>query len=243
MNDKLQGGDIQVENRFVRWFKNYWYYYKWPVIVAAFALIVVLICTLQMCSKDNADVSVVYAGSYNFVGEGTGKLEAAFSGLMPEDYNGDGKKSVAVASLMIYSEEQLEEMKAAADEAGEDYVVNAVYFAQEKQKFNQLLMSGEYTICLIEEWLYEETRETGIFLPLADALGEVPEGAYDDCAIRLGNTGFGQYFTAAQALPEETLICFRQQGSLGTLLNKDKAQADYDHALETFRAVMAFSAE
>ncbi len=243
MNEKIHGGEIRYENRLTKWFHNYWYYYKWPVIGISFALIVVLICTLQMCGTVSADVNLLYAGSYNFVGEGAGKLESAVAGLLPEDYNGDGRKTAAAATLMVYSEAEIADRLREAEEAGEEYVVNAVYFAKEKQKFNQLLMSGEYSIFLIADWLYEETKGTDIFLPLTDALGSRPENAYDDCAMRLSDTAFGQYFSALQNLPDNTLICFRRQGSIGTLLNADRANADYRDALEAFRALMQFSAE
>ncbi|MBQ8396794.1 MAG: hypothetical protein IJX53_01180 [Clostridia bacterium] len=243
MADKMQGGEIRIENRFTRWIDNYWYYYKWPVLIGAFALIVVLVCTVQMCAKETPDVNVVYAGSHSFGQQGPSEVAAAFSALMPEDYNGDGRKEVAVTNLLVYSEAQIRAQEEAALAEGENLVVNSSFFAQEKQKFSQLLMSGEYTIVLAADWLYEEMKGTGIFLPLAEALGTAPEGAYDDCAIYLKDTAFGQYFTALAALPEDTLICYRRQGSLGTLLNQDKAERTYLNGLDTFRAVMNFDAE
>lgn len=243
MSEKMQGGEIRIENRFTRWMDNYWYYYKWPVIIGAFFLIVILVCTVQMCAKETPDVNVIYAGSHSFGQQGPGEVAAAFSALMPQDYNGDGRKSAAVANLLVYSAEQIREQQAAASEEGENLTVNGAFFAQEKQKFSQLLMSGEYTIVLAADWLYEEVKGTDIFLPLAEALGEKPEGAYDDCAMRLADTAFGQYFTALAELPEDTLICFRRQGSLGTLLNQKKSQKTHLNGLDTFRAVMTFDAE
>ena len=242
MADKLQGSEIRIENRLTRWFGNYWYYYKWPVILIAFVLIVVLVCTVQMCMKETPDVNVIYAGSHSFEHEGTGEIAAAFSAVMPEDYNGDGRKNVTVANLLVYSSEQIKAQQEAASAQGENLVVDGMFFAQEQQKYNQLLMSGEYTIILVEDWLYEETKDTDIFLPLAEALGEKPEAAYDDCAIRLCDTAFGRYFSALSELPEATLICFRRQGSIGTLLNREKSERTYLNGLDTFRAVMNFAA-
>ncbi len=243
MSEKMQGGEIRIENRVTRWFDNYWYYYKWPVIIGAFALIVVLICTVQMCGKETPDVNVVYAGSHSFDQGGPAEVAAAFSAVMPRDYNGDGRKEVAVANLLAYSAEQIKAQEEAALAEGDSLVVNGNFFAQEQQKFSQLLMSGEYTIILAADWLYDEFKETGVFLTLTEALGEQPAVRYDDCAVYLKDTAFGQYFTALQALPEDTVICCRRQGSLGTLLNKNKAEQTYLDGLDTFRAVMTFAAE
>ena len=43
MSEKMQGGELRVENRFTRWLDNYWYHYKWHTVIGVFVLIVVLI--------------------------------------------------------------------------------------------------------------------------------------------------------------------------------------------------------
>ncbi|MBR3680180.1 MAG: hypothetical protein IKL87_08280, partial [Oscillospiraceae bacterium] len=98
----------------------------------------------------------------------------------------------------------------------------------------------EYSICLLDPWLYETVCESGGFLPLTEAIGSKPEYAQDDYSVRLCDTPFGQYFTGASALPEETLLCFRRQGTLDTMLNRKHAEKTYQNAMELFRAVMAF---
>lgn len=241
MSEKMQGGEIRIENRLTRWFDNYWYYYKWPVIIAAFVIIVVLVCTLQMCQKESSDVQIIYAGPHSFAGDGPRELASAFSAVLPEDFDGDGQKKVTVLHMLLYSEEQIAALKAEAEANDEENIIlNSTYLAQELNKFNQLILSGEYSICLLDPWLYETVCESGGFLPLVDALGSKPEGAQDDYAIRLCDTDFGRYFTGAAALPEQTLLCFRREGTLSTLLNRDHAARTYQNSLSLFRAVMAF---
>lgn len=243
MSEKMQGGELRINNPIVRWFENYWYYYKAPVIGIAFALSVIIICTVQMCQKDSPDVNILYAGAHNFAQVGTTEVEAAFTAVMPEDYNGDGRKEASVVNLMVYSAEQIKAAEAEAAEAGDPLAVNTMLFAQEKQKFSQLLMTGEYTIVLCADWLYDEMKGTGVFMPFTEAIGAKPAAARDDASIYLRDTGFGQYFTALGELPEETVICFRARGSLGTLLNEGKAEKTFMAGLDTFRAVMGFDAE
>lgn len=241
MNEKKQGGEIRVDTRLSRWLDNYWYHYKWHTIILAFALIVVLICTLQMCAKEDADVNILYAGSHSFVESGRGELSSAVGAVMPRDYNGDGRKQAGLSTLYILSEEQIKALRHELIESGEENpLINAGYYAQELNKFYQLLQTGEYSICLMESWIYEKVRENGVFLPLSEALGSKPDLAYDDYTIRLSDTAFGCYFTAAAQLPEDTLIAFRRQGSLTSLMNRDRAEKTYAQALETFRAIMNF---
>ncbi len=241
MNEKKQGGEIRVDTRLSRWLENYWYHYKWHTIILAFALIVVLICTLQMCTKEDADVNILYAGSHSFVESGRGELSSAVGAVMPRDYNGDGRKQAGISALYILSEEQIKALRHELIESGEENpLINAGYYAQELNKFYQLLQTGEYSICLMESWIYEKVRENGVFLPLSEALGSKPDLAYDDYTIRLSDTAFGRYFTAAAELPADTLIGFRRQGSLTSLMNRDRAEKTYAQALETFRAMMNF---
>ena len=35
--DKREAGEIVVNNRFLTWLDNFWYHYKWHVIVSAFS--------------------------------------------------------------------------------------------------------------------------------------------------------------------------------------------------------------
>ena len=241
MSEKMQSGEIRVENRFTRWLDNYWYHYKWHTVIGAFVLIVVLICTLQMCTKEKTDVNILYAGSYSFVESGGTELSSAIGAVMPKDYNGDGRKQVGISSLYVLSEEQIKALRQELIESGEENpLINTGYYAQELNKFYQLLQTGEYSICLMEAWIYETVRENGAFLPLSEALGSKPEAAYDDYTVRLSDTDFGRYFTAAAEMPADTLIGFRRQGSLTSLMNRERAEKTYAQALETFRAIMNF---
>lgn len=238
MNDKMQGGEIRTDNRFTRWLDNYWYHYKWHTIFGIFALVVILICTLQMCQKESYDISIVYAGPHPFT-QGAGELASAVAGVMPEDFNGDGRRSVEVVNLLIYTEEQIDALiEAARAEGNDNPMMNTALIAQEKSKFNQLVLAGEHSIFLIDPALFEHVQASGGWLTLAEALGEKPDYAVNDWAVRLCDTEFGRYFPAVAELPEETLLCIRREGTLNTLLNHDRAEQTYRRSLETFRAML-----
>ena len=62
--DKLPQSEIKYENRITKWFKNYWYYYKWKVIIAVFLIFVAVFCIAQACSNTDNDMIIMYAGSF-----------------------------------------------------------------------------------------------------------------------------------------------------------------------------------
>ena len=53
---KYEPGD-----NFFKKFENFWYYHKWKVIIAVFFVVVFIVCSLQMCSRDEQDITVMYA--------------------------------------------------------------------------------------------------------------------------------------------------------------------------------------
>ena len=67
----------QSDNKIVKWFRNYWYYYKWTVIGIAFALFVIIFCTLQTCSSDSPDITFLYAGTFPPADMGVVEMEKA----------------------------------------------------------------------------------------------------------------------------------------------------------------------
>ena len=62
--DKLPEKKIKYENKVTKWFENYWYYYKWRVIIAVFLIFVVIVCTAQACANTDDDMIVIYAGEF-----------------------------------------------------------------------------------------------------------------------------------------------------------------------------------
>ena len=89
--DKLPQSEIKYENKITKWFHNYWYYYKWKVIVAAFLIFIVVISSVQVCNNTKQDIQILYAGQFPSADIEVPNIRAAFEAVMPEDYNGDGK--------------------------------------------------------------------------------------------------------------------------------------------------------
>ena len=99
--EKLQGGEIHLRpsmraerehGKVYKWFDNYWYHHKWKTIIGLFLTIVILVCSLQMCSKEKTgDISVLLGVPYAFEEEAVyNGFRSCISLYIPEEYDTDG---------------------------------------------------------------------------------------------------------------------------------------------------------
>lgn len=242
--DKMQGGDIKIENRFTRWFDNFWYHNKWKTLGIIFALFVILVCSLQTCEKEKVDVYVMYGGPQLLDGELLMNFRSALKAVMPEDVNGDGEKYAEVVTNFIMSKEEIE---AARDEVLEedstaDFYIDPVFMSQNKQKFDNLIVAGEYSVCFLSPYLYEEVKSAGGFMPLAEIFADMPAGAFDEFGISLAETDFGSYFPGVKSLDPDTVLCMRRISTMGSFLNKGATEKAHEDALKLFRAIVNYEA-
>ena len=243
MEEKISGSKIDYsksDNKIVNWFRNYWYYYKWIVIGIVFALVVIVFCTVQTCSSTSNDITILYAGPFPPANSGVPEMQNSLEAVLPEDFNGNGEKNVSLAMLMIYSEEQL---KAIENSQGSDApVIDRYQNSLEYQKFQSLIVSGEYYVCMLDPWLFDEVNKEGLFLSLEEAIGYKPEKAVNDYAIKLSDTEFGQYYAAMKLLPEDTYLCIRTPGAMQEMTGKGSESKSFNQAVATIKAIIEFKA-
>ncbi|MBQ8004875.1 MAG: hypothetical protein IJ303_00990 [Clostridia bacterium] len=239
--DKMQGGEIYAQGRAAKWFDNFWYHYKWPTLGIIFALFVVIICSLQMCEKEKVDAYVMYGGPCEIEGDVLINLRSALKAALPEDINGDGEKYVEVVSHYIMSKDEIE--AARENESADDFYIDPAFIAQNKQKFDNLIVAGEYSVCLLSPYLYEEVKTAGGFMPLEEMFDEIPVGAIDEYGIKLSETDFGSSFPGVNSLPPDTVLCMRRIGTLSAFLSKGSTEREYEQAMKLFRAIALYKAE
>lgn len=83
--------EIKRPTSFKAWVENYWYHYKWHTIVISFFLILAIILTCQLATKEKYDITAIYSGPVQLNGGQLEKISDAFCELLSEDSNGDGK--------------------------------------------------------------------------------------------------------------------------------------------------------
>ena len=53
---------------------NYWYHFKWPTIIASFFVIFATFCIIQMVTRENPDLYVMYTGPVSLSPNGINSL-------------------------------------------------------------------------------------------------------------------------------------------------------------------------
>ena len=222
--EKLEDRGIKTDSRFLRWLDNYWYHYKWRTIVIAFFLIVFLICTVQMCSREEADITVMYAGSYQMTGEETANLSRILSDKLPCDYDKNGEKSVEIVSYHIYSEEQIKQIESQTDSEGVVGSVNRNLNSTNYQNYLTYIQTGDVAICLVDPWLYESLLDADRLMKLSEALPSSSEVDRDAYGIRLGDTALYEQYGSVRVLPADTVLVFLRAPVAGKM-SKEKYYA------------------
>ena len=77
-------------NKALAWLDNFWYHYKWHVLVGLFIAVFLFVSIGQMVDKEKVDVYIMYAGPTAFLASEIYDIQDAFETIMP-DLNGDGK--------------------------------------------------------------------------------------------------------------------------------------------------------
>ena len=101
------------------------------------------------------------------------------------------------------------------------------------------MMTGECSIWFVNTSVYEiQHMAENLAVPLNETFETIPVGAYDEYAIRLGDTAIYQYYEALQVLPADTLIVLTYPFVTGASANEEK----YEQFKSLYRAIIEFQA-
>jgi hypothetical protein len=239
--EKMEGRELSLaeQSPFVKWLDNFWYHYKWPVIIVAFFVIVIAVCLLQQTGERKNDLNITYGGTHTFTLSDSEQMQAALSDALADDYDGDGVQYAGFVRFQIFSEEEIkaanDALDSELDEAlGDDpnrptvgNAVNLAYNAEQVRQLDQFVMTGESYIYICSPYVYQTLKARGNVRQLADLVEGAPAHAVDDCAILLKDTQWYAQHEVLQNLPEDTVVC---------LLGKSLFSTDdiYAQSVETF---------
>ncbi|MBQ8719759.1 MAG: hypothetical protein IJY65_01875 [Clostridia bacterium] len=231
--------NTEKKTGFLHWFDNFWYHYKWHSIVAIFLVFTITVCSVQMCTKDNPDAYIMYAGNTVISktnGEGgISPFQTATASLKKhaEDYNGDGEVYVAFNSLYILNEE---EIKAIEDEG--DYDIDRTYIQNNHNELTQMLSYGDYFIFILSTDLYLEfsaASELPLFTPLANYASSDSLSYAADDAVYLNSTKLATEPVFCD-LPSDTVVCFRVRSEVALFKGND---AQYQNSEKILRDILS----
>lgn len=238
MNNKYEDREIRAEGRFFEWFDNFWFYHKWHVLAALFALFVLTVCIAQSCTREKSDVVVMYAGAYHYSANETLVVKDELKSVLPKDFNGDGNMVVGLVTYHVMTAEQLEEyQKLLQGEAEEGEIFDRVdtsYFTEQSKLCDSYLMTGECAVLLVDQSIYERlVADEGRLRKLSDVFGTVPESAFSEYGIRFSKTALYQSSEQLGKLPEDTVLCLLSPYVFG----QSSDPKEYSAMVEMFRTM------
>ena len=228
--EKETAGEIVVQNRFIKWLDNFWYHYKWTVIIVAFFSLVFITCFVQCTQSKQVDIPVVFAGAYVEQSEDQyiwseqerAAVEDVFESVFRKN-GGDEKREVGFMTYNVFTEQEL--LAKYTDENGKPSRNQGYYYAvqhnqNEIYSFNNYRGTGECAIWLVSPYVYDELfKEKEGFVTLEELLGKKPQNAVDDYALRLGDTAFYRYYKQLHSIPLDTRIVFSKAWIMGATSN------------------------
>lgn len=238
LDDAPAGDDTAAQGSF---WDNFWYHHKWKTVIISVSLVVLLICTLQLCTRESYDVYLMYAGPGYLTPNETRSAQDAVKQIMP-DYNGDGQRGVMLTVFNYLNPEQIEEKMAQAEAEGVELSVDQLGNASVLNQFDMEVMSGESVIYLLDPALYESIKYASGLIPLAEILETVPDEAIDEYGIRFADTDFAKAFSIFEELPEDTVLCIRQVSTMAVFKGQKKTERIHSYHVDLFRQILTFTA-
>ncbi len=233
-DEKIYTEGIAPRGKTLKWLDNFWYHHKWVTIGVAFFLVVAIICTVQMCTKEKNDIILVYAGRNQLSVEQTEKISQALSAVCPEDFDGDGKKNIALSHYCIMSETQIREIEAQTDEAGHAGFVDKSYISSQRDTYDNYIQTGDVSVLLLDKELYESLLANNRLEKLSDVLGYNPENAMSEYGVCLGDTALYDEFGVMKYIPEDTVVCILRPYVFG----KNSKEEHFENEKKMFSAIV-----
>ena len=233
MNDKEYTGGIEVQSPALKKLDNFWYHYKWHTLAIAFFVIVFAVCTLQMCTKENNDMLVLYAGPEALDQSEIDNITSVFEHIMSEE-----GYAVGITAYNVLSEDEIKALEAETDEEGKPRFVNRAFYTEEYKNYGNYRMTGESSIMLLTPWLYEELAANDRLRPISELADAIREDALvGEYGVELGKTDLYEKYEVLKCLPEDTVICLAQP-NWG--MGKNSREKHYAKEEALFCAILAY---
>ena len=208
-----------MEMTFKQKVENFWYYNKWFVIVGGIFAIFFIIAFVQIITKVESDVDIMYVGPSQVASANVEDMQENISAVVKRDFNDDGEIFVKIISYKVYTGESNGEFDAFQKGEIEGYTTE--------------LIAGDSTILLLDPVIYEGLKKDGIIMPLTEVLGFEPTVANDGYSFKLSELPLYKK-PGFSALPKDTVLCVKYTRSFA-LLDKESAEAKHSFNLDVFR--------
>lgn len=201
MNEQMKKPQMKDETR--KKVDNFWYYYKFHVLIGAFLLFMAVVFIKDMLSKVDYDYNIAFVTDYMIADEDSQALQSYFE-ANAEDLNGDGEVHVQIQNYVLPAE----------DAQGYDPQM----LAAGQTKMTVDLQEGTSMIFFISEQNYEKFKDADVFPEKLEDFTKM-----EDCAAyaEMGSpSSVKDLYVAMRSLE-------------GTKMEKDEEMLSYYDACET----------
>ncbi len=247
MEEKYEGSDIVIRSPFMKKLENFWYHYKWQSLIALFFVLVLVVCTVQLCTREEYDVHVLYAGPDDVrmtSGEGLSEYRILFSSLKQcvEDLDGNGEVVPNFQTLFLPSEEEIEQINKYHKEQNDGLEVQMNVVIENAEQLDGLMIISDYYLCFLSEANYLAYRDKtdGFFVPLAPYVGDAEVAYYEGAgdAVYLSSTAFGT-LPGFEALDDSTVICLRSVSEVARRADRRGCEKKFSAAEKVLDSIFA----
>ena len=235
-DDERSAGDVIFS--FKRKWDNYWYHYKWYTLIGIATLIFLVVCITQCASqcvkRTQSDANIAYVGSKELRGPIFLTIINDFNAILNEGIEDDDEAKVIDFQDYFYlTPVEIENARAAGD------IVDTQSLMTIRKQIDLEIMSGSSVIYFLSAGAYREFSQIdGMFMPIEEALGYIPESAADNYSIRLSALACREYFEGIYNFPENTVIAVRNYQTLKK--PSDKELARYESNFQMLKKIIEF---
>ncbi|MBR6633120.1 MAG: hypothetical protein IKL05_02320 [Clostridia bacterium] len=185
--------------------ENFWYHNKFATIVVTVFAIFITVSLIQLFTKKSPDANFLYMGPASVAFAGENLIQESMATIMKEDYNGDGEKYVDYIELTALDADE------GFNDTEGDFATG--YTTMQVQKtvgdsFSAQIIAGDSMIYLLDEQYFNVAKQTGVLMPLSEALGYTPDIAINEYAVYLSDLDI-YYLPGIKLLPKSTMLCIR----------------------------------
>ena len=246
MNDNYNSDDGRSTGDVIFGFKrkwdNYWYHYKWHTFIGIAILIFLVVCVSQ-CASQNAkrtqsEANIAYIGAKEFRDSTFLTIVDDFNTILNYgiEYSEDeDMPTVDFTTFFHMTPLEIENAQAVGQ------IVDVQALAMSQKQIDTEIVGGTSVIYFLSAGAYKEFSQIdGMFMPIEDALGYLPEVAADDYSIRLSDLYCREYFEGIYNFPEDTRIAVR---NYQTTSKKDdpKDLERYDRNFKMLKKLIEFT--
>lgn len=219
-----------------KWLDNYWYHHKWPTIIIALFALFIIICTIQLFSKKEADAHIMYAGPASVTYTSLDEIQQSFTEIMASDYNGDNCELIEYVEITLADRAKISE----EGEIYSEYINNNLDFKGNMlERYNAEIFAGDSMIYFLSPSIYKDLKGEGQLMPLVSErlLYDIPDNAFDEYSFRLGDLDVYK-LPGISLLPEDTLICMRHPDK--RLAVAKISEEDYKNNAKVFADIVTY---